>query len=257
MRSPVGGTGVGSPSVLKAFAAGQMFGVVHGSGRPWLLCLPGWGRSHDDFEAVAKGLDVIALDLPGFGASPSPTEPCGAAGYAQIVAQVLQEMSSPLVVLGHSFGGRVAVHLACSRPEQVGGLVLTAVPLLPRPGARRRRPAAAYRLGRALHRRGLLGERRMEALRRRYGSADYRAASGVMRQVHVRVVNESYEEELRSISCPVELVWGDDDTETPLAVAEAARGLLTTVNLTVVPGAGHMTPVTAPEELRAAVERCR
>ena len=61
---------------------------------------------------------------------------------------------------------------------------------------------------------------RMESLRQRYGSEDYRLATGVMRTVHVRAVNEtneSYEEQLRRIACPVELVWGDDDTAAPLA----------------------------------------
>ena len=95
----------------------------------------------------------------------------------------------------------------------------------------------------------------MEALRQRYGSADYRAASGVMRQVLVRVVNETYEDQLATIRCPTELVWGDDDTEVPVAVAEAARLVVATSTLTVLSGAGHLTPLTAPQELRAAVER--
>jgi pimeloyl-ACP methyl ester carboxylesterase len=168
---------------------------------------------------------------------------------------VLEEMATPVVVLGHSFGGRVAVELAVSRPEAVRALVLAGVPLVRRPGDRRRRPALAYRVGRTLHRRGVLGERRMEGLRQRYGSADYRAAQGVMRHVHVRAVNETYERQLAAIACPVELVWGDDDHDVPPDVARAASALLARATLTIVPGAGHLTPSTAPEALRAAVER--
>jgi pimeloyl-ACP methyl ester carboxylesterase len=243
--------------VLRAFASGRIFGEAWGSATPSVLALHGWGRSGKDFAATLDGLDAVALDLPGFGATPAPPEPWGAAEYAAAVAPVLDEMAPAVVVLGHSFGGRVAVHLAAARPERVAGLVLTGVPLVRRPGAAGRRPAPAYRLARALHRRGLLGDARMEALRRRYGSADYRAAAGVMRGVHVRVVNETYEDQLAAVSCPVELVWGDDDTEVPVAVAESARGLLAAATLEVLAGAGHDTPRTAPAALREAVQRVR
>ncbi len=241
--------------MLRSFADGQLFGAAHGRTPASVLGLPGWARTHRDFDATLQGLDAIALDLPGFGASPEPPEAWGAAGYAQAVAPVLDEMARPAVLVGHSFGGRVAVHLAVLRPERVAALVLTGVPLLRRPGASPAKPAWAYRSARALHRRGLVGERVMDALRERYGSADYRAAKAIMRQVLVRVVNETYEEQLVALACPVELVWGEDDAEVPVTVAEAASGLLADASLTVVPGAGHMVPRSAPGELRAALER--
>lgn len=241
--------------MLKAFADGRLFGVVSGSGRPSVLALHGWGRTSEDFAAVLRSLDGVALDLPGFGASPPPPEVCGAAGYATAVAEVLDELETPVVVVGHSFGGRVAVHLAAARPDAVAGLVLTGAPLVRRPGAVAKKPALTYRVGRALHQRGLFPGARMEALRRRYGSRDYLAATGVMRGVHVTVVNETYEAQLAAVTCPVELVWGDDDADVPVAVAEAARPLLARATLTVVRGAGHLTPLTAPDALRDAVQR--
>ena len=241
--------------MLQAFANGRLFGAAFGSGRPSVLALHGWGRSSADFAATLEGLSAIALDLPGFGATPAPPEAWGAAGYAAAVAPVLDEMATPAVVVGHSFGGRVALHLAALHPDRVAGLVLTGVPLVRRPGAPSRRPALAFRVGRALHRRGLVSEERMEALRRRYGSADYRAATGVMRAVHVRVVNETYDDVLPLVACPVELVWGDDDTDVPVAVAEAARPRFPSATLDVVPGAGHHTPLTAPAALRGAIAR--
>lgn len=249
------GRPVGSAPVLRAFADGSVFGVVSGRWPASVLALHGWGRTSHDFAATLEGMDAVALDLPGFGATPPPPEPWGAAEYARAVGSVLDEMAAPVVVVGHSFGGRVAAHLAAGRPEQVGGLVLAGVPLLRRADVPRRRPALAYRVGRALHRRGLVPDARMEALRQRYGSTDYRAATGVMRAVHVRVVNETYEEQLGAITCPVELVWGDDDAEVPVSVAESATRLLADAQLHVVRGAGHHTPVTAPGALRDAIER--
>jgi len=248
--------------MLKAFDGGRLFGASFAAdGGPWVLALHGWARSHEDWRAVlggepARAVGAVALDLPGFGATPPPPEVWGSDDYAAAITPVLRELKAPAVVVGHSFGGRVAVHLAAAHPELVGALVLTGVPLF-RTAAGNRRPPLRYRVGRSLHGRGLIGESRMESLRQRYGSPDYRAATGVMRQVLVRTVNETYDDQLRSVSCPVELVWGDDDTEAPLAVAETAAGLLARSNLTVCRGAGHLVPLTAPDALRLAIERHR
>jgi pimeloyl-ACP methyl ester carboxylesterase len=98
----------------------------------------------------------------------------------------------------------------------------------------------------------------MERFRRRYGSADYRAATGVMRQTLVAAVNESYEDELRSIKAPVHLIWGEADTEVPVRIAVEAAALLkgagVEVTIEVVPGVGHWLPTEAPTALQHAVE---
>lgn len=246
--------------MLRAFADGQLFGAVRGDGPPRVLALHGWARSHRDFDAVlepegADALPSVALDLPGFGASPPPTEAWGGAAYAEAVAPVLSDMGRPVVVLGHSFGGRVAVHLAAARPEAVHALVLTGVPLL-HPQGRRRRVAPAFRALRRLHRMGLVSARAMEAGRQRYGSADYRAAQGVMRQVHVRAVNETYEAQLAAVQCPVYLVWGADDTAAPLEMAVRAEAMLAHAQLVSYPGVGHLTPLVIPGPLHDAVRAC-
>jgi len=113
----------------------------------------------------------------------------GAAEYAAFVAGVLDEMAAPVVVLGHSFGGKVAVALAVQRPEAVRALVLTGVPLVATKAPVQ--PARAFALTRRAHRLGLVSDARMEAARQRYGSADYRAAEGVMRQILVKSVGST------------------------------------------------------------------
>ncbi|MGB7050441.1 MAG: alpha/beta hydrolase, partial [Acidimicrobiales bacterium] len=127
-------------------------------------------------------------------------------------------------------------------------MVLTGVPLLDRADRRSQVPLP-YRAARRLHRLGLLGDGRMEALRRRHGSPDYRAATGVMREVFVRVLHEDYRQAMAGISCPVDLVWGEADAETPLEVAQRAVGLFPSASLTVLDGIGHLVPTEAPEAL--------
>ncbi len=242
---------------LTTFAGGRLFGARHGHQRPWVLALHGWQRSHRDFTAVLDGLDAIALDLPGFGAAPPPPEGWSTSQYADWVAPVLGEMADAPVVLGHSFGGRVAVQLAAAHPQRVGAMVLTGVPLTRPPGAGPSLPPLTFRAGKALHRAGLLSKPRMDALRQRYGSPDYRAATAVMRQVLVKAVNEDYLEPLSSFPRPVELVWGEEDTTAPVAAARAAAGACADGRLTELAGVGHFTAQQAPDELRLALERHR
>ena len=246
--------------MLRSFADGRLFGSVTGAGAPRVLALHGWARTHRDFDAVLAPqgrapLPAIALDLPGFGASPPPAEVWGAADYAQAVGPIVDEMHVPVVLLGHSFGGRVALHLANQRPESIAALVLTGVPFLHAAG-RGARVAPAYKLIRTLHRVKLVSDDAMEAARQRFGSADYRAAQGIMRQVHVRSVNETYEAQLDAVRCPVHLVWGADDTAAPLEMAQRAVARIAQGDLAVFPGVGHMTPLKIPDALHDAVTAC-
>ena len=106
----------------------------------------------------------------------------------------------------------------------------------------------------APHALGLIPAGPVDRLREKLGSDDYRTAQGVMRGVLVRVVNESYEDELAALRCPVRLVWGADDTVAPLRVAQAALPLLRDGVLDVVPGVGHDLPMAEAVRLRAVVE---
>jgi pimeloyl-ACP methyl ester carboxylesterase len=270
-------------AVLTSFDGGRLFGQLYGTSGPRVLALHGWRRDHRDFAAVLSGvapkptgtplervaadpelpgepLNAIALDLPGFGATPEPEGSWGSDEYAAAVAQVISEMAAPVVVLGHSFGGRVAVKLAAAHPAQVAGVLLTGAPLFPADPGARRRPPLKLRLARQAAKTGLVSEERLEALRQRYGSADYREASPRMRGVLVQALREeresAYSAALRAISCPVELVWGELDTAAPPRVArQIVADLEAPSNLVICPGVGHLTPLLVPGELRAALER--
>lgn len=241
---------------LRSFSDGAVFAEAFGDGRPRVLALHGWGRRGADFKHSLAGLPALAPDLPGFGASPPPDDVIGAEGYADIVVPFLAEFDEPPVLIGHSFGGRISVCLAARLPEQVGPVILMGAPIVRSQPASR--PPASYRIVRYLNRIGLLSDRRMEDLRRRSGSVDYRAATGAMRDILVKVINESYEDQLRKVRSPIMLLWGESDDEVPTSVARNALGIVRQsggdADLKVLEGVGHNVPIEAPEELRKAIE---
>jgi pimeloyl-ACP methyl ester carboxylesterase len=248
------------PNVLSTYLRGQAFGESFGSAPPCVLALHGWARTHEDFRVALSGLgadrpalDAIALDLPGFGASPPPPEAWGAAQYAEAISPILDDMAKPVVVVGHSFGGRVAIELAIAAKDRLRGLVLIGVPLVPSK-ASAGRTKTGYKVVRTLVRAGILGEAQLERARQRYGSRDYREANGVMRSVLVRVLTEDYTDALRQIACPTELLWGAKDTVAPPWLARDALRMLKDGHLTELPGVDHFVPTAAPSAVYEAVK---
>ncbi|HEX2403367.1 MAG TPA: alpha/beta hydrolase, partial [Acidimicrobiia bacterium] len=133
---------------LRALSDGALFAEAYGDGPPRVLALHGWGRRGSDFAPSLADFDALAVDLPGFGATPAPEDVLGAEGYARLVAPVLDGFEAPPVVVGHSFGGRIAVCLAAANPDRVGSLLISGAPLVRlAPG---RKPSATYRLLRFL-----------------------------------------------------------------------------------------------------------
>jgi pimeloyl-ACP methyl ester carboxylesterase len=231
---------------------------LRGAGEP-LLMLHGWGGNSLSFMSAASRLEehfrTLAPDLPGFGFSEMPPEAWGSADYARVVAELPKSAGFESVnVMGHSFGGKVALALATAYPELVKRLVIVASPIVhlpPEPGVRRASRRYAMLRG-AAKLMPPLRERMIEWGRNRFGSADYKAA-GPLRPTMVRVVNEDWRPALPAIQAPVLLIWGSADTEVPLRVAQEALELLPHAELVTLEGAGHFPFLDQPEAFAEAV----
>lgn len=241
--------------MLKAFGDPPLFAEGYGQWPPRVVAMHGWARDRKDFAAAFEGLDALSLDLPGFGQSPEPPDAWSSAQYGERIAEFLRsDVGQPVVLVGHSFGGRVAVRVAANHPDLVSSVVLTGAPIArpPRPAVK---PKPGYRLVRWLNKVGVVSDDRLEAARQKYGSTDYARAQGVMRQVLVGVLSEDYEPDVRRVTCPVRLVWGGEDRDVPMDVAELAASQFSDARLRVVDGVGHLLPTQRPEALREEIDK--
>lgn len=228
---------------------GQVIAERWGDAPSSVLALHGWGRTHADWRPSLGKFPTTSVDFPGFGQSRPPQSVQGSRWYAEQVAPLLDD--GPKILVGHSFGGRVAVHLAQLRPDDVTAVVLTGAPLVR--VSEPPKPKLAVRAVKFLNKRGIIPDSVMEAQKQKHGSADYRAAQGVMREVLVRVLHENYDEQLRALSCPVSLVYGELDTAAPPAVAQAIRRLCTQATVEIVAGQGHALSGPLGDRIASAV----
>jgi len=187
-----------------------------------LMFLHGWGGNRESLRGIATLFQhthrVHLIDLPGFGEAPVPPPDWDTVHYTDLVQQyLLDRIQGTVVLVGHSFGGKISIRLAARHLAPVRALVLIGVPGLPQPPLSRvRLRRTGIRWLRTLLRslQPVIGSRGVEWHTRRFGSRDYLSA-GDLRPIFIRIVNEDLTESAQLIPCPTLLLWGTDDTETP------------------------------------------
>ena len=233
-----------------------------GSGGRPIILMHGWGcdlTALSLFERVgAERQTVYNLDLPGFGKSSEPPTPWGVEEYTRMLENFVAAMGLDTpILLGHSFGGRIAILYASRNP--VYRLVLVdAAGVRPRRSLRYYAKVYSFKLARKLYPH-LVGrekaERKIEDMRSRRGSYDYNNCSPMMRRVMVNVVNSDLRHAMPHIQAPTLLLWGEDDTATPLRDARIMKKLIPDAGLVTFPGAGHFSFVDNPYQSAATVRR--
>lgn len=228
---------------------------------PPVIVMHGWGCDHTTVASIAgilnKGMRVINVDLPGHGRSQEPPQVWGVDDFTRTVEKFIDRLGlkSPSLV-GHSFGGRISILL--SSRNQVGKVLLVdAAGIKPKRSFRYYYKVYSFKAARSVCRM-IMGNKRSERIverwRARRGSADYRNSSPMMRAVMSKCVNEDLRHVMHAIKSSVLLIWGENDTATPLSDAKTMERLIPDAGLVSFPGCGHYSFLDNPFGFRAVVQ---
>lgn len=207
--------------------------IQYGKGKDILL-LHGWGQNIEMMKPVgdnfANNYRITIIDFPGFGQSEEPKSPWTIEKYSHMLEVFVEKTNiKKPIVIGHSFGGRVAIRYSARNP--IEKLILFGSPCI-----RIEEPLPlTVRILKKLKKLPGLNEFG-EFMKQYIGSRDYKAATPIMRQTLVEVVNEDLSKFAREIEEPTLLIWGENDTEAPLNEAKELEKIMNDAALIVLPG---------------------
>ena len=230
-----------------------------GAAGPPLVLVHGAGGTHRDWPEALRALAgrrVLALDLPGHGASAGPARGSISA-YAASVVGALDALEIPSAVLaGHSMGGAIALTVALEAPARVAGLVLVST------GARLKvSPAvleatadpAALAAAAGTMAELAFGSLAGPSLREEFVAGLLATAPGVAHGDFAACNAFDVMARLGELRAPTLVVCGTEDRLTPRKYAEYLGDRIAGARLEVVPGAGHMVMLEAPERVAGAI----
>ena len=207
--------------------------IQYGEGKDIIL-LHGWGQNIAMMRPIgdylADRFRITILDLPGFGESEEPHEAWTIERYSLMLEKFVEmlEIKKP-IIMGHSFGGRVAIRFSARNP--IEKLVLFGSPCI---RIEEELPFTVKILKKLKTLPGL--DKFGEYMKKYIGSRDYKAASPIMRETLVNVVNEDLSKFAREIEEPTLLIWGDNDTEAPVSDAKELEKIMIDAGLIILPG---------------------
>ncbi|MBQ7835794.1 MAG: alpha/beta hydrolase [Clostridia bacterium] len=227
-----------------------------GSGEA-VLMLHGWGSKKELFDNIIQPVSekyrVIAPDFPGFGSTDEPGEVWCVDDFVRWTVKFVSSLElKKIILLGHSFGGRVVIKMASREdlPFEIDKIILTgSAGIMPKRSLSYKIKVGSYKLGKKflmLPPVKALFPDALENMQKKRGSADYAAASHVMRGCLVRVVNEDLRDYLPGIKQSTLLIWGTEDDATPVSDGELMEKLIPDAGLVKLKGAGHYSWLNDP-----------
>lgn len=221
---------------------------------PSVLLLHGWGADHKNLlslSSVLSGYRVIAPDLPGFGGSQVPPKAWSVSDYAAFIRELLDKIGVNKVdtVIGHSFGGRIALELLGTGMVSADRLVLLASH-----GLLEQKTTKSSVLNLFAKASKALPVSWRERAGSRFRSNDYRATSGVMRQVFQRVISQDGSKSAIQIKVPTLLIYGQQDSTTPPTMGQQFNQLIKDSRLEIIEQAGHYVHIDQPEQVSQLIK---
>lgn len=215
-----------------------------------VVFLHGWGAPITLYQPVfdllgGMGYRVVAFDMPGVGQTQEPKAPLTLEDYKAFTLALCEKLGvDRAVFMGHSHGGRVAISLLSDPDCPVAcqkAVLMDAAGVRPAPSAGKKLRQLGYKglkaLGTSALTAPLFGDLYQQERDKR-SSADYKAASPVMRQTMSNVLVD-LTHLMPKITAQVLLVWGDRDADTPPDHGRVMEARIPGAGLAMIQNAGH------------------
>lgn len=202
-----------------------------------LILLHGWGVDSSIFQEIIPKLNyyVIVLDFIGFGKSDQPLNPLTLEDYVSEVAQVVKYLHlKDYYILGHSFGGRVAIKY--NYYYDIRGLILVDSAGIKHSPLKLKYKIYSYKIKKIIYK--IFNERKYQKLITESGSSDYKALSSVMKQTMTKVIKVDLKKYCASPTYTL-IIWGINDAETKVSDGYKYFQLFTNSRLIQFYHSGH------------------
>jgi pimeloyl-ACP methyl ester carboxylesterase len=231
---------------------------IAGEGTP-LLILHGWGGSSDSWQNVIeilekKKIKLIVPDFPGFGKSKTPPIPWTLQNFVDWLKVFLENLKiDKFFLLGHSFGGRVAIKFSLNFPEKIKALILVdSAGIKQKWGPKETLIFYLALLGNAIFAKSFLRRFKDKARNlfyRFFRDRDYGKAKKEMKETMKRVICEDLLPVLEKIKTKTFIVWGEKDNIVPLKYGKILKEKIKNSELIIFPNVRHSPHLEIPEEL--------
>ncbi|HRN70563.1 MAG TPA: alpha/beta hydrolase [Candidatus Woesebacteria bacterium] len=228
-----------------------------GQGKP-ILFVHGWGGNlyslHKLALFAAKKYQAILIDLPGFGKSDNPEPEWGVEGYAQLIGNVIKklDLKKPHYV-GHSFGGAIGIYIASHYPRLIDSLILSNSSF-----KRENKISQSAKLIKMVPKKNPI-LRFIHPYAKSIYYTVFHKGSDLMKYPHLetnfrKIVTQDLTPFTKKIQVPTLILWGEEDTQTPVLWAYELKKNIAKSVMKVFPNVKHNLPLKYPQEVWSEIK---
>ncbi len=207
-----------------------------------ILFLNGWMETSDSWDLVIHNLEnefnCYTLEFPGFGVAPTPKDAWTVLDYAEWVKKQIDLLQiERLAVIGHSFGGRVAIVLS-GLDARIDKLILYGTPGFKEPNTKK---ASFFKSMNYLAIKIGIDREKVpfaKTIKDKISSEDYKNA-GDMREIFKLAINFDLLPFMKKIDQPVLLIIGENDNQVSVRTAKKMHKTIANSELKILPKNGH------------------
>lgn len=223
--------------------------IKQGEGKN-VLILPGWGTTIDTYKVMMDSIstyaNVYCIDMPGFGDSEEPKEAWNTDDFVEFIIKFIENQKiEELDLIGHSNGGRIIIKLMNRKDIKfkVNKIILIgSAGIVHKKKLSQKIRIKLFKIGKSILNIKLIKKffpNLLEKFKNSFGSTDYKNASPIMKQTLVKLINEDTRNLLPNINVPTLLIWGVNDTATPIEDGELMEKLIPDAGLVRIDNCSH------------------